>query len=205
MTSKEFDKSVNISRKSVGSEFGFKKSGYVSYKIVNGYFFYLLHLVNASIDLYVKPFYADDLWCDIFQMPEAKKPISLRGNGAFALPGESIATYDTFPGNCKNYSESIIWEIWESVFNEIESDIRDFIAKNPSADLYMPPTTNARGDISLSYLVALLHNNKISEVINLVNMARQEGHCSGMTTVKLFDEKEKDGYSYILDYANSLS
>ena len=78
MTSKEFDKSVNISRKSVGSEFGFKKSGYVSYKIVNGYFFYLLHLVNASIDLYVKPFYTDDLWCDIFQMPEAKKPISLR-------------------------------------------------------------------------------------------------------------------------------
>ena len=205
MTCKEFDKSVNISRKSVGSEFGFKKSGYVSYKIVNGYFFYLLHLVNASIDLYVKPFYTDDLWCDIFQMPEAKKPISLRGNGAFALPGESIATYDTFPGNCKNYSESIIWEIWESVFNEIESDIRNFIAKNPSADLYMPPSTNARGDISLSYLVALLHNNKISEVINLVNMARQEGHCSGMTTVKLFEEKEKDGYSYILDYANSLS
>ena len=101
MTSKEFDNSVNISRKSVGSEFGFKKSGYVSYKIVNGYFFYLLHLVNASIDLYVKPFYADDLWCDIFQMPEAKKPISLRGNGAFALPGESIASYDTFPVTVK--------------------------------------------------------------------------------------------------------
>lgn len=205
MTSKEFDKCVNTSRKSVGSEYGWKKSGYVSYKIVNGYFFYLLHLVNASIDLHVKPFYADDLWCDIFQIPEAKKPISLRGNGAFALPGEPIASYDTFPGNSKTYSESIIGDIWESVFNEIESDIRNFISKNPSADLYMPPSTNARGDISLSYLVALLHNNKVSEVINLVNMARQEGQCSGMVKVKLFEDEEKDGYSFILDYANSLS
>lgn len=39
MTSKEFDKCVNTSRKSVGREYGWKKSGYVSYKIVNGYFF----------------------------------------------------------------------------------------------------------------------------------------------------------------------
>ena len=205
MTSKEFDKCVNTSLKSVGSEYGWKKSGYVSYKIVNGYFFYLLHLVNASIDLHVKPFYADDLWCDIFHMPEAKRPISLRGNGAFALPGEPIASYDTFPGNSKTYSESIIGDIWESVFNEVESDIRNFISKNPSADLYMPPSTNARGDISLSYLVALLHNNRISEVINLVNTARQEGHCSGIVKVKLLEEEEKDGYSFILDYANSLS
>ena len=50
--------------------------------------------------------------------------------------------------------ESIIGDIWESVFNEIESDICILYPKNPSADLYMPPSTSARGDISLSYLVA---------------------------------------------------
>ena len=36
-------------------------------------------------------------------------------------------------------------------------------------------------------------------------MARQEGQCSGMVKVKLFEDEEKDGYSFILDYANSLS
>jgi len=209
MTSKEFDKCVNNSRKSVGSEFGFKKSGYVSYKVVDGYFFYILHLVDASINLHVKPFYADDLWCDIFQMPEAKKPISLRGNGAFALPGEVIGSYDTFPGNWKNYSESIIWEIWESVFNEIESDIHNFISQNPSADLYLPPSTNARGDVSLSYLVALLHNNRVEEVIDLVTKAIQEEQCCGMSKYIINigndgNDVEKDGYSFIQDYANSI-
>lgn len=209
MTSKEFEKNINITRKSVGSEFGFKKSGYVSYKIVDGYFFYIVHTVNASVDLNVKPFYADDLWCDIFQIPEAKKPISLRGNGAFALSGEEIGTYDTFPGSWKNYSESVIWEIWESVFNEIESDIKNFISQNPSADLYLPPSTTARGDVSLPYLVALLHNNRIEEVINLVTKAIQEDQCCGMSKYiinigKDGEDIEKDGYSFILDYANSI-
>jgi len=209
MTSKEFDKCINNSRKSVGSEFGFKKSGYVSYKIAGGYFFYLLHLVDASVDLKVKPFYADDLWCDIFQIPEAKKPISLRGNGAFALSGETIASYDTFPGKCKNYTESDIWDVWESVFNEIEYDIHNFISQNPSADLYMPPSTNARGDVSLSYLVALLHNNKVEEVIDLVTNAIREEQCSGMSKYiinigKDGSDVEKDAYSFILDYAKLL-
>lgn len=209
MTSKEFDKCINTSRKSVGSEFGFKKSGYVSYKIVDGYFFYMLHLVNASVDLHVKPFYIDDLWCDIFQIPEAKKPISLRGNGAFALSGEIVGSYDTFPGNREIYSESIIWDIWESVFNEIESDIHNFISQNPSADLYLPPTTYARGDVSLSYLVALLHNNRVEEVIDLVTKAIQEEQCCGMSKYIINigqdgNDVEKDGYSFILDYANSI-
>lgn len=206
MTSKEFDKCINNSRKSVGSEFGFKKSGYVSYKVVDGYFFYLLHLADASVDLKVKPFYADDLWCDIFQIPEAKKPISLRGNGAFALSGETIASYDTFPGKYKNYTES---DIWESVFNEIEYDIHNFISQNPSADLYMPSSTNARGDVSLSYLVALLHNNKVEEVIDLVTNAIREEQCSGMSKYiinigKDGSDVEKDAYSFILDYAKLL-
>ena len=72
MTKKEFEKGINNYRKIVGNHFGYKKSGYVSYKIVNGYFFYILHTVDASIDLEVKPFYADDLWWDIFQMPGNK-------------------------------------------------------------------------------------------------------------------------------------
>lgn len=66
----------------------------------------------------------------------------------------------------------------------------------------MPPATNARGDVSLTYLVALLHNNKIHEVIELIHKARKNGECCGMT--HWIDDKELDGYSYILNYANSI-
>lgn len=105
MTRKEFKKGINECRKIVGNQFGFKKSGYVSYKIVNGYFFYIHHLVDTSVDLRVKPLYADDLWFDIFQIPESKKPLSLRGNGAFALSGELIGEFPTFVGSWGNYKE----------------------------------------------------------------------------------------------------
>jgi len=202
MTSKEFAKGINNYRKIVGNQFGFKKSGYVSYKVVNGYFFYILHLVDVCVDLKVKPLYADDLWWDVFQMPENKKPLSLRGNGAVALSGELIGEFQTFVGSYKNYIEQDFEIIWTSVFNKIEAEIANFISKNPLADRYMPPTTNMRGDVSLTYLIALLHNNKVHKVIELIHEARKNNSCCGMT--QWIDDKEIDGYSFILKYANSI-
>lgn len=202
MTHKEFAKGINNYRKIVGNQFGFKKSGYVSYKIVNGYFFYIHHLVDASVDLIVKPFYADDLWWDIFQMPENETPLSLRGNGAFALSGEHIGEYQTFVGKWDNYSEKDFEKIWTSVFNTIEADIASFISLNPSADQYIPPATNMRGDVSLTYLIALLHNNNVRKVIELIHEAQKDDCCCGMT--KWIGDKEIDGYTFILNYANSI-
>ena len=202
MTSKEFTKGINNYRKIVGNQFGYKKSGYVSYKIVNGYFFYILHLVDASVDLKVKPLYADDLWWDIFQMPECKKPLSLRGNGAFALSGELIGEYQTFVDGWKNYQEQDFEIIWTLVFNKIEAEIENFITQNPSADLYMPPATNMRGDVSLTYLIALLHNNKVHKVIEMIQEARKNGRHCGMS--QWIDDEEIDGYSFIIRYANSI-
>lgn len=186
----------------VGNLFGYKKSGYVSYKIVNGYFFYILHLVDTSVDLKVKPLYADDLWWDIFQMPENKKPLSLRGNGAFALSGELIGEYQIFIRGRENYTEQDFEKIWISVFNEIEAGIANFISRNPSVDKYMPPSTNMRGDVSLTYLIALLHNNKVHKAVELIHEARKNNNCCGIS--KWVDDEEIDGYSFILKYANSI-
>lgn len=202
MTKKEFEKGINNSRKIVGNHFGYKKSGYVSYKIVNGYFFYILHLVDASIDLKVKPLYADDLWWDFFQMPENKKTLSLRGNGAFALSGELIGEYQTFVEDWTNYTEQDFEKIWASVFNKIEEEIANFISQNPSADRYMPPATNMRGDVSLTYLIALLHNHKEHKVVELIKEAQKNNRRSGMST--WIGDEEIDGYSFILKYANSM-
>lgn len=202
MTRKEFKKGISECRKIVGNQFGFKKSGYVSYKIVNGYFFYIHHLVDTSVDLRVKPLYADDLWFDIFQIPESKKPLSLRGNGAFALSGELIGEFPTFVGSWGNYKEHDYEKIWTSVFNQIEIEMANFITKNPSADRYMPPATNMRGDVSLSFLIALLHNNQVHKVVELIHEARKHGACCGMAM--LVEDEIVDGYSFILEYANSL-
>jgi hypothetical protein len=152
--------------------------------------------------LEVKPFYADNLWWDIFRMPGNKKTLSLRGNGAFALSGEPIGQYLTFVENWKNYAEQDFEKIWTAVFNEIEEKIADFISQNPSADRYMPPATNMRGDVSLTYLIALLHNDKVHKVIELIQEAQKSNRRSGMST-RIGDE-EIDGYSFILKYANSM-
>lgn len=202
MTSKEFEKGINNSRKIVGSRFGFKKSGYVSYKVVDGYFFYILHLVDTCVYLEVKPLYADDLWWDIFETPDNKKPLSLRGRGAFALSGERIGEYQTFEGDWKNYTEQDFEKIWTSVFNKIEAQIAEFLSQNPSADQYMPPERYRGGNVSLLYLMTLLHNNKESEVIDLVSEALKNNRSSEMS--KWTNGKIVDGYSFILKYANSL-
>lgn len=83
MKSTEFEKAFDASRKTVGKQFGFKKCGYISYAVIDGYFFWIMYLsiYDTKISLKVKPFYADDLWYDIYLIPECKRPISLRGNG----------------------------------------------------------------------------------------------------------------------------
>ena len=68
MTKKEFNKGINESRKMIGKQFGFRRNGYISYKVVNDYFFCIFHCVDSEVTLKVKPMYLDDLWWDVFQM-----------------------------------------------------------------------------------------------------------------------------------------
>lgn len=66
----------------------------------------------------------------------------------------------------------------------------------------MPPATNMRGDVSLTYLIALLHNHKEHKVVELIKEAQKNNRRSGMST--WIGDEEIDGYSFILKYANSM-
>ncbi len=115
---------------------------------------------------------------------------------------ERLLCHPTFVENWKNYEEQDFEKIWTSVFNKIEEEIANFISQNPSADRYMPQATNMRGDVSLTYLIALLHNHKEHKVVELIQEAQNNNRRSGMS--KWIGDKEIDGYSFVLKYANSM-
>ncbi|WP_143089280.1 hypothetical protein [Prevotella sp. KH2C16] len=73
MTRKEFDKVSDRERKDVSKDFGWRQSGYLNWKITQGYYFAVFHLSLPEAYLTVKPLYVDDLWWDIFELPENKE------------------------------------------------------------------------------------------------------------------------------------
>lgn len=195
MTSKEFDKLDDTTRKEIGKEHGFKRSGYLSYKIVDGYFFALYHLVASDVYLKVKPMYADDLWWDIFQCPENKKaPKSLRGTGAFAVSGVQIASYPVFIGSWKQYTEDMIVSTWQKIFTLVEKDIEIFISANPNK--YIPEPTYSNGRTNLLYILALA----IDDATNIIKKALLKDESSGMA--KSDSAQLIDGYEYLIDWIN---
>ncbi len=199
MTSKEFEKLGKATRKEIGKKYGFKQRDYLSYKIVDGYFFALNHLASSDAFLVVKPMYADDLWWDIFQCPENKKaPKSLRGMGAFSVRGTKIASYMVFPGSWKQYTEEMIISIWQKIFPVVEKDIESFISAHPNPDKYFPEPTDANKRVNLLYILALLWNGDTEEAADIVKNALSKGESSGMAAID--GEKTIDGYDYIIDW-----
>ena len=63
------EKVSNKCRKQVAKSFGWKQCDYLNWKIDSGYYFSLCHLVLEQVELSVKPYFIDDLWWDIFEMP----------------------------------------------------------------------------------------------------------------------------------------
>lgn len=205
MTSKEFDKLDDATRKEIGKKYGFRRSGYLSYKIVDGYFFALNHLVASEAYLEVKPMYADDLWWDIFNCPKNKKaPKSLRGNGAFAVSATQIASYPAFEESWKKYPDEMIvskWQtIWQNIFTLVEKDIESFISANPNPDKYFPKPFYANGVANLLYILALLHNNAFEEATDMINNDLAKGHSPGMSSYD--GTRLINGYEFILDWIN---
>ena len=134
------EKVSNKCRKQVGKSFGWKQCDYLNWKIDSGYYFSLCHLVLEQVKLSVKPYFIDDLWWDIFEMPENKKaPKSLRGNGTYAVSGIDIKKYVVFDRDkIPVYTEEDVIARWEDTFSAIEADIAQFISENPNPDLFCP-------------------------------------------------------------------
>ncbi len=134
------EKVSNKCRKQVAKGFGWKQNDYLNWRIDSGYYFSLCHLVLEQVELSVKPYFIDDLWWDIFEVPENKQaPKGLRGNGAFAVPNVHLKEYVVFEtGMIPVYTEDDVVARWESTFNTIEADIAHFLSENPNPDSFCP-------------------------------------------------------------------
>ena len=190
MTDKEYQKMVADTRRSVSRKYGFRQSSYINFKVEGGYFF-CLYFLTGEAKLTVKPMYADDLWWDIWDASENKmEPLSLRGTGAYSLPGQVLASYDI--PNTTNQSE--LTNIIEQVFQDSATIISKFLTDNPDADIFYPDESRMDHDPDrLLYLITLIHNDKKDEVLDIIKEARKSKHCcmfkSGMFS---------DSYTYIL-------
>lgn len=94
MNKREYRKITADARRIVGRKYGFRQNSYINFKESQAYFF-CLNFLNNEVKLTVKPMYADDLWWDIWDAAENKKePLSLRGTGAYSLPGQILSSYE---------------------------------------------------------------------------------------------------------------
>ena len=189
MNSKEYNKMVADARRGVSRKFGFRQSSYINFKVEGGYFFCLYFHTNEA-KLTVKPMYADELWWDIWDASENKmEPLSLRGTGAYSLPGQILTSYEI--PKTTNLNE--LTNLFEQVFQGAAIVMSRFLTDNPDAALFYPDESNMDHDPDrLLYLIALIHNGRKNEALDIIKEARKNKHCcmfkSGMFS---------DSYTYI--------
>lgn len=194
MTDKQYQKIVADARRDAGRKYGFRQNTYINFKVEQGYFF-CVYFQTDEARLTVKPMYADDLWWDIWDASENKgRPVSLRGTGAFSLSGQVLASY-VLPETTDKEELAVAFE---GVFSDAAAVISGFLTENPDADVFYPDEQKMDLDPDrLLYLMALIHNGREEEALEIISEARSLGHrCmfrSGLCG---------DSYTYIRRWCN---
>nr|WP_302350030.1 hypothetical protein [uncultured Prevotella sp.] len=168
-----------------------------------GYFFCLRHLGFANVYLDVKPMYADDLWWDIFNLPENKKcPISLRGTGAFSIHAAKIKEYAFLDESTEETNEEELSEKWQNIFCLAVQDIEDFLRNYPNADTFIPNKNSNYDADKLLYFITLLHNGRKNEIVQAIKELKVKGH-----SCQFYDwASGTDSYDFILKWCeNSMN
>lgn len=193
MTRKELKKKIADERRRQDRKYGFRQSAYINFKVESGYFFCIYNF-SGNIKLTVKPMYADDLWWEIWGAEDNKnEPLSLRGTGAFSLSGQVLETYNVIEPDSDFEPEQLAQE-FDRLFENVNSRIAEFLSQNPDADKFYPDEDKMYFDPDrLLYLIALIHNGRECEVVEIIKQARQNKHkCvfrSGLMS---------DSYTFIL-------
>ena len=206
----ELNKKDTSIRKNVAKKFGWKQSSYINWKVEGGYYFYLVHFnCYGEATLYVKPLYIDDLWWDVFEMSSNKKaPMSLRGNGAFALDGVRIMeTPDLFDirtngrgaenelEEIQKYSDEVVEKIWDNVFQQFDDEIQRFLKENPDPNSYFPEEEKCHGYYTL---ITYLHAGYKQKVLDKIAEFRATPGRVKTRFARSFDDgKTRDGLDFI--------
>ncbi len=162
------EKVSNKCRKQVAKSFGWKQNDYLNWKIDSGYYFSLCHLILEQVKLSVKPYFIDDLWWDIFEMPECKHaPKSLRGNGSFAVPDINLKEYVVFDTiKIPVYTEDDVVARWKDTFNTVEADIAHFLSENPNPDVFCPTGRTNR----IYELMMDIHSGNLKQALEKIDL-----------------------------------
>ena len=204
----ELNKKDTSIRKNVAKKFGWKQSSYINWKVEGGYYFYLVHFnCYGEATLYVKPLYIDDLWWDVFEMSSNKKaPMSLRGNGAFALDGVRIMeTPDLFDiraeeseyelEKIQKYSNEDIEKIWNNVFRQFDDEVKHFLKENPDPDSYLPEEEKCH---EYYMLITYLHAGDRQKVLDKIAEFRATPGRIRSPMKRSFDDgKSRDRLDFI--------
>lgn len=190
MTDKEYRKIIADERRSESRKYGFRQSSYINFKVDGGYFFCLFFFTGEA-RLTVKPLYSDDLWWDIWGATENKnEPLSLRGTGAYSLSGQVLASYEI--------EKTTEEDTFNKIFQDANTKISGFLTENPDADIFYPDESKMDYDPDrLLYLMALIHNAKTENALEIIKEARKNKH-SCMFQSGMFG----DSYTYISRWCN---
>ena len=196
----ELRKLSDSARRKVSRNYGFRQSGYINWIVKEGYFFCLRHLGFANVYLDVKPMYADDLWWDIFNLPENKKcPISLRGTAAFGIPAAKIKEYAFLDESTEETNEEELSEKWQNIFCLAVQDIEDFLRNYPNADTFIPNKNSNYDADKLLYFITLLHNGRKNEIVQAIKELKVKGH-----SCQFYDwASGMDSYDFILKWCKN--
>ncbi len=146
-------------------------------------------LSKLQVELSVKPYFIDDLWWDIFEMPENKQaPKSLRGNGAFAVSDVKLKEYAVFDtAKIPVYTEDDVIARWESTFSTVEADIAHFLSENPNPDSFCPSgRTNRIYDLMMD-----IHSGNTKQALERIEYFKSHNYGSG------YEGPKGDAYDYI--------
>lgn len=200
MKFKEIEKIANNIRKTISKTYGFKQSGYINWKIKDGYFIYLdtLHIIKT--ELKIKPVYLDDLyWKIIYPHKKTKFPDSLRGNGQLSYLSEKIWE-EWFPKNLKtDFSSEQYEQIITDVFHKAETEINSFLQKYPQPIFFGQYMIDNNRSSILSEVLVLINDKKFQEASQLARICiKKEPHV--LNSYKMEDMTIKSEYEFILEY-----
>lgn len=194
-----FKKMEKVYRKQVSKKYGWKQSDYINWKIVSGYYFCLYHCKLEDAFIEVKPLFVDDLWWEIFEIPENQlAPKSLRGLGAFAITGVKLKEYLVFDStkiSTSDYTEGEIDKTWDDMFKIIEQDIASFLKENPVPDSFSPSDDQKYGWVTPLYTLMMdIHSGKINKALERIDYFKSHGNNSGCIGPK------GDAFEYITEW-----
>lgn len=199
---KTLDKKLKDVIKPYAKEYKLKTRGITLFKKINDYFIYITISISGmnqekiAITGYIKPLIIDDLFWEVFQMPDnSKEPIGLRANGAFKVDGLTV-----FSKNMEYKDIDSIDEMAKTLLEECYVEITNLVNQFDSIHDFLVYSEKIENKILYDYnlvkMLLLINDKKYIE-------AKEEAEKQIKSDkYGRFKNEGKFIYEHIVDYCN---